>query len=144
MKPSELTSLDSMRSQTTLLLKYSMGVHLIPSWTYSSCRPARACPPAQARTLPQPAHLLRLQRQLDEDLLQLLVDKVDAELLEPISLQENKENLVSERITGLTGPPGFFLLQQLMERAQKNPGLLVGLSEKHQHACVVRVHHNCT
>lgn len=28
--------LDSIRSQTILLLKYSIGVHLMPSWTYSS------------------------------------------------------------------------------------------------------------
>lgn len=88
-----------MRSQTTLLLKYSMGVHLIPSWTYSSCRAAHACLPAPAckllLLLPSgPAHLLRLQRQLDEDLLQLLVDKVDAELLESVFLQENTENLI--------------------------------------------------
>lgn len=70
-----------------------MGVHWMPSWTYSSCRAAHACLPAQARTpLPRPAHLLRLQRQLDEDLLQLLIDKVDAELLESVFLQGNKED----------------------------------------------------
>ena len=32
-------------------------------------------------------YLLSLQSQLNEDLLQLLIDKVDAELLKPISLQ---------------------------------------------------------
>ena len=33
-------------------------------------------------------HLLCLHRQLNEDLLQLLVDKVDAELLEPVLLED--------------------------------------------------------
>ena len=33
-------------------------------------------------------HLLCLHCQLDEDLLQLLVDKVDAELLEPVLLED--------------------------------------------------------
>ena len=33
-------------------------------------------------------HLLCLHRQLDKDLLQLLVDKVDAELFEPILLED--------------------------------------------------------
>lgn len=37
-------------------------------------------------------HLFRLQRELDEDLLQLLVDEVDAELLEAVSLQEKSHN----------------------------------------------------
>ena len=35
-----------------------------------------------------PHHLLGLHCQLDEDLLQLLVDKVDAELLEPVLLED--------------------------------------------------------
>lgn len=35
---SQAFTLLSMRSQTILLLKYSMGVHLMPSCTYSSCK----------------------------------------------------------------------------------------------------------
>lgn len=33
-----LFTLLSMRSHTILLLKYSIGVHLMPSCTYSSCK----------------------------------------------------------------------------------------------------------
>lgn len=40
------------------------------------------------------SHLLCLERELDENLLQLLVDKVDAELLEAVSLKEDRQELV--------------------------------------------------
>lgn len=43
-----------------------------------------------------PAHLLSLQGELDEDLLQLLVDKVDAELLKAVFLPGRKSVLSSE------------------------------------------------
>lgn len=36
-------------------------------------------------------HLFCLQRELDENLLQLLVDEVDAELLEAVSLNEKTQ-----------------------------------------------------
>lgn len=38
-------------------------------------------------------HLFCLQRELNENLLQLLVDKVDAELLEAVSLEKTEESI---------------------------------------------------
>lgn len=84
-----------------LLLQTSTGV--------STCT-CTLLPPSR------PAHLLRLQRQLDEDLLQLLVDKVDAELLKPVFLQENKVKLSPAD----PGGAGW----SWVEPAQKNPALL--------------------
>lgn len=100
----------SMRSQTILLLKYSMGVHLMPSCTYSSWeRDQNIAPTVRLEILQQKkinkkrgrkGHLLGLQGQLDEDLLQFLVHKVDAKLFKSIFLKKKKtEALMWERPT---------------------------------------------
>lgn len=117
-----LTSLFSIRSHTTLLLKYWICVHLIPSCTYSSWgstgtagwapspwdvlqTPCSSCGAGEeggagigvqelgcwhspTALSPAPLYLLSLQGELDEDLLQLLVHKVNAELLEAVFLHE--------------------------------------------------------
>lgn len=43
-------------------------------------------------------HLFSLQCELNKNLLQLLVDKVDAELLEAVTLKRNKQ--VTDQING--------------------------------------------
>lgn len=48
------------------------------------------------------SHLFCLQRELNENLLQLLVDKVDAELLEAVSLKEETE--VTQQIVRFMEP----------------------------------------
>lgn len=134
------TILLSMRSQTILLLKYSMGVHRIPSCTYSSWREEKdrkekkndendpilgwsrstSCA-ARTRssercdlkwqesysrsTLQQQkkhrglmkCYLFSFQCQLNENLLQLFIHKVDAELLKSIFLKEQMKTQKTDR-----------------------------------------------
>ena len=72
----------------TLLLKYSISFHLIPSCAYSSWQEQTSLTfPIIIISRP---HLLCFHCQLYEDLLQLLVDKVDAELLEAVLLEDLK------------------------------------------------------
>lgn len=67
---------------------------------------------------PTKTHLFRLQRELDENLLQLLVDEVDAELLETVflkyleSVYVQDSDLVSVRV-GLHGRVNFLRNYQL-------------------------------
>jgi hypothetical protein len=82
------------RASWTLLLKKSIGVQLMPSRTYSSCS---ACRPngfvqregsghITCRQAPTLAHSIGsgyLEGEVDEDLLELLIDKVDAKLFKP-------------------------------------------------------------
>lgn len=63
--------------------------HIIDGWTLGSG---------------QWSHLLGLKRELDEDLLQLLIDKVDAKLLKAVSL-EDRSNMPNIFI-----PPNLILL----------------------------------
>ena len=70
----------------TLLLKYSISFHLIPSCAYSSWGDDGEFNQSSYSLSPS-SNLFRLHRQLNEDLLQLFVDKIDAELLEPVLLE---------------------------------------------------------
>lgn len=67
-------------------------------------QPSWSCP-----TPSVPSHLLSFQGEFDEDLLQLLVDKVDAELLKAVFLpREAKGAAISGLMLetpGATGPP---------------------------------------
>ena len=73
----------------TLLLKYSISFHLIPSCAYSSWGEQKSLT-IILRTSSWLFHLLCFHCQLYEDLLQLLVDKIDAELLEAVLLEDLK------------------------------------------------------
>lgn len=73
---------------------------LVP-WQPSWSRPHPQCPLA-------PGHLLGFQGEFDKDLLQLLVDKVDAELLEAIFLPREAKGAAFRGLMleapGTTGP----------------------------------------